>query len=212
METNDKLVDFLVERDSIETEKVEQAFRRVDRGDFTPDRDESHREGEVFLDVQRNPYTDEVYPLKVDSTISQPSVVAEMVELLDLQERDHVLEIGSGSGYQSAIIAGIVEKVVGVEINRDVAEHSRNNLREHDNIEIVHGEGFKKVKSSFDKIIFSCAVDEDKIEEARDYLNENGRIVAPIGQNHVQQITVFDENSDEKNLHSRVRFVHYKES
>lgn len=211
METNNELVDYLVETEKIKSEKVEKAFREVDRGNFTPDRDHSHREGEVFLDVERNPYLDEVYPMKEESTISQPSVVAQMVELLDLKEEDEVLEIGSGSGYQVGLMSRIAERVVGVELDREVAEYSRQKLRDYDNVEIVHGNGFDKVKSSFDKIIFACAITEEKMEEAKEYLNDGGIIVAPIGQNRVQEITVYDDSKSEMYRNGKVRFINYKE-
>lgn len=211
MENNEELVDYLVEMEKIKSEKVEKAFRDVDRDDFTPKRDHSHREGEAFLDVERNPYLDEVYPIKEESTISQPSVVAQMIELLHIEENDEVLEIGSGSGYQAALMSRIAERVVGVEVDRDVAEYSRQKLRTYDNVEIVNGNGFEKVKSKFDKIIFACAITEEKMDEAKDYLKEGGLIVAPVGQNHVQQITVYDDSKSEKYLNGMVRFIQYKE-
>lgn len=211
MDTNDELVDYLVEKGVIETEKVEKAFRKVDRGDFAPEHDHSHREGEVFLDVEKNPYLDEVFPIKEESTISQPSVVAEMTELLEVEPDEEVLEIGSGSGYQAAILAEMAESVVGVEIDDELSEYSRQKLRSYDNIEIVNGEGFEKVKSKFDKILFSCAISEDRVDEAKDYLKNEGRIVAPVGQNHVQEITVFEPSEDRETVHSRVRFIQYRE-
>lgn len=211
METNDELVDYLVEKGVIETEKVENAFRKVDRADFTPEKDRSHREGEAFLDVERNPYLDEVFPVKEESTISQPSIVAEMTELLEVEPGDEVLEIGSGSGYQVAVLSKLAERVVGAEIDREMAEYSREKLRNYDNVEIVNSEGFDKIKSEFDKILFSCAITEDRVEEAKNYLKEGGKIVAPVGQNRVQEITVFEPSEDGERVHSRVRFIQYKE-
>lgn len=212
METNDELIDYLSEKESIETEKVENAFRKVDRGNFAPERNHDHREGEAFLDVEKNPYLDEVYPIKEESTISQPSVVSQMTELLNVEPEDDVLEIGSGSGYQSAILSHLAERVVGVEIDRSIAEYSRKKLQGYENLEIVNGDGFDNVTSKFDKILFSCAITEEQIEEAKNHLKKGGRIVGPIGRNHVQEITVFEPSKDRETSHGSVRFIRYKEN
>ncbi len=211
METNDELVDYLRDEGTLKSNQLESAFRQVDRGDFTPDRDQSHREGEVFLSHERNPYMNEVYPLTEESTISQPTVVAKMLELLELEQGQRVLEIGSGSGYQAAIISRIADEVVGVEIDREVAEYSRKKLQKYDNTEIVHGEGLEKVQSSFDRIIFSCAVEQSTFDDAKQHLNEGGRIVGPVGTGAVQEIRVYDSENDEEYSHGKVRFVRYKE-
>ncbi len=211
METNDELIDYLTDEEVLKSNLLESAFRQVDRGDFTPERDTSHREGEVFLSHDRNPYLDEVYPLKEESTISQPSVIAQMLELLELEEGQKVLEIGSGSGYQLAVISKIADQAVGIEIDRDVAEYSRKKLQSYDNTEIVHGEGLEKVQSSFDRIIFSCAVEQSTFDEAKDYLNDGGRIIGPVGTGAVQEIRVYSSEEDEEYTHGKVKFLRYRE-
>lgn len=210
METNDEMVDYLRDEGTLKSNLLESAFRQVDRGDFTPDRDQSHREGEVFLSHERNPYLNEVYPLTDESTISQPTVVAKMLELLEIEEGQKVLEIGSGSGYQAAIISRIADEVVGIEIDRDVAEYSRKKLQEYDNIEIVQGEGLEKVQSGFDRIIFSCAVEQSTFDEAKEHLNTGGRLIGPVGTGAVQEIRVYDSAEDEEYKHGKVRFVRYR--
>jgi protein-L-isoaspartate(D-aspartate) O-methyltransferase len=210
METNDELVDYLRDEGTLKSNLLESAFRQVDRGDFTPDRDQSHREGEVFLSHERNPYLNEVYPLTDESTVSQPTVVAKMLELLEIEEGQKVLEIGSGSGYQAAVMSKIADEVVGIEIDRDVAEYSRRKLQSYSNIEIVQGAGLEKVQSSFDRIIFSCAVEQSTFDEAKEHLNSGGRMIGPVGTGAVQEIRVYDSNEDEEYEHGKVRFVRYQ--
>ncbi len=191
MDSNGDLVDYLVAAEKIESEKVEKAFRAVDRARFVPDK------------YSTDAYSDRPLPIGEEATISAPHMVAINTELLEPQDSDRVLEIGSGSGYQAAILSEIVSEFVGVEISPDLVEKSREMLGDRENIEITQGDGFKPVEEKFDKILFSAAT--DSIEEAKNYLNEEGIIVAPVSQNGSQILQKYQDG--EVTEHGRVSFV-----
>lgn len=167
MRDNDALVNYLVEKGSIETEKVERAFRNVDRKDFVPEK------------FTGKAYEDRPLPLDTGSTISAPSMVAVATELLEVQETDKVLEIGSGSGYQAAILAELSDEVVGIEILKQLVDKSRENI-DRENVDIRAGNGFEAVgkEEFFDKIIYSCAVKD--FDDGVKHLTEEGVIVGPV--------------------------------
>lgn len=189
-ESNEELVEYLIEKDKIQSDNVERAFRKTDRKDFLEEGD---------------PYEDSAQPIGHSVTISAPHMVAINTELINLQQKDHVLEIGSGSGYQLAIIAEIVEKAVGVERIEELVEKSRGKLKNKENTEIIHGDGLKAINSRYDKILYSCGINEEELEEAKKHLKEDGIIVAPIKRENYQEIIRFRNEKVEK--HGRVRFV-----
>ncbi|QKQ98117.1 methyltransferase domain-containing protein [Candidatus Nanohaloarchaea archaeon] len=195
MESNDEMVDRLVERGIIESDRVEQAFRNVDRKDFVP---EPHKD---------KAYADTPLPIAGGSVTSQPSVIAENTELLDVGENDRVIEIGSGSGYQVALLAELTDgEVIGVDIIEEVIENSRERL-DYDNVKILHGNGFNPVEGEFDRILYSCAI--DSFDEARRHLTEDGIIVAPVYVDHGQVLRKYEKG--EITDHSPVRFMPFEE-
>lgn len=187
-------MDYLLETGRIETERVEEAFRSVDRKEFIP---EKYRE---------EAYRDKPLPIAREATISAPHMVAENTELLEVEENSKVLEIGSGSGYQLAIISELAEKATGVEINPELVEKSRKNLENWKNTEVVEGNGLEAVDGSFDRVLFSCAVDD--LQEAVERLKEGGIAVAPVKKNRSQVLTRY--RNGEFSTHGRVRFVEKK--
>ncbi len=196
MKSNDQLVDSLKHQGHIEAERVEKAFRNVDRKDFVP-------EGK-----KRYAYSDQPLPIGHDVTISAPHMVAINTGLLDIQPGDSVLEIGSGSGYQLAILAELTrEEVTGVERIRDLVEKSREVLKEWDNVEVIHGNGLEAIDGKFDRILFSCGV--KSLEPAKEFLAEDGVLVAPVEDNLGQVLTRYRNGKEER--HSRVRFVDYQD-
>jgi protein-L-isoaspartate(D-aspartate) O-methyltransferase len=186
--SNDKLVDYLVKQNRIESDDVEDAFRRVDRREFVPD----EHSGDAYADR----------PIPIDGvTVSAPHMVAVVTELLELSGDEEVLEIGSGSGYQAAILGEIVEKVVGVEIDEKLAKKSRGRVPE--NVEIRIGNGFDVIDEEFDRILFSCATQD--FETAKNYLKEDCIIVGPIIQQNHQVVKKW-KNGESTN-HCRVGYV-----
>lgn len=198
MESNQKLVDSLVSKGFIESEIVEEAFRNVDRKNFVP------------LEYEDKAYIDRPLPLLEGSTISAPHMVAISTELLELSNKHKVLEIGSGSGYQIAIIAEIVEHVIGVEIEKDLVEKSRKALENLDNVHVLEGSGLAPVDQKFDRILFSCAISQEKFEESFKHLEKEGIAVAPVEEDNRQVLKRFINGGFEE--HTSVRFTGFKQN
>ncbi|MFB6182672.1 MAG: protein-L-isoaspartate O-methyltransferase [Candidatus Nanohaloarchaea archaeon] len=195
METNKELIEYLKDTGRIKTERVEEAFKKVDRKDFIPS------------EKTKWSYKDQAIRIGDNSTISAPHMVAINTETLNVKESDEVLEIGSGSGYQLAILGYLAEKAVGVEINLELVNKSRERLKDIDNVEVIHGNGLSPVENVFDKILFSAAVESFK--PAIEYVKEDGVILAPIIEGETQILKKWDSGTVEEI--SRVRFVEMKE-
>lgn len=157
-------------------------------------------------------YNDYPLPIEEDQTISQPYIVALMTELLDLNRSDRVLEIGTGSGYQLAIISQLVDSCYSIEIKKSLAEKSKKtlNLAGYDNVKIKHGDGYKGwIKyAPFDKIIITAAPKEIP-DELINQLKDGGLMVLPVGESNNQELIVLKKNSKtlEKKYIIPVRFV-----
>lgn len=196
MESNDELVDYLVEEGYIKSDRVEEAFRKVNREDF------------VSAEHQGHAYHDRALPISGNATISAPHMVAINTELLEVKKDSRVLEIGSGSGYQAAILAELTDnEVVGVEIIENLVKNSKDRLREKTNINILHGNGFKPLEGNFDRILYSCAV--DSFEDAKKHIKEDSVILAPIKGEKTQVLKKY--KSGEVTSHDRVKFVPFVE-
>jgi protein-L-isoaspartate(D-aspartate) O-methyltransferase len=197
----DGLVEHLKRQNYIESERVEQAFRNTDRAIFVP---EKYRMGA---------YDDRPLPIGEEATISAPHMVAINTELLEPEPDNRIVEVGSGSGYQVAILAKITDEVKGIEINEELVKESRENLEkaEIENVEIYQGSGLEPVEGTFDRILFSCAISQDRFEEAKEKLTNEGIIVAPVEKNGAQVVKKFRAGSGETTEHERVGFVEFKE-
>lgn len=194
MKSNDELIDYLKRKGYIKTERVEKAFRKVDRADFVP------------KDHIDSAYDDRPLPLKTGSTISAPHMVAINTELLLPEKDSRVLEMGSGSGYQLAILSELSDEVIGIEIEQELVESSGKVLASKENIEIQIGDSLDAAKGSFDRILYSYAV--KNLEEARTRLETDGVIVAPIECDGSQDLMRY-QNGD-LTEHGGVRFVRKK--
>jgi protein-L-isoaspartate(D-aspartate) O-methyltransferase len=193
------LVNHLKDGDYIESEQVETAFRSVDRAVFVPEK------------YSMSAYDDQPLPIGEEATISAPHMVAINTELLEPEPGNRIIEVGSGSGYQAAILAEIGEEVIGIEINEELVEKSRKSLEKAgiENVEIHAGSGLDPVEGEFDRILYSCAIPSEKFENAKDRLTENGILVAPVKQNGSQVVKKF--KNGETTEHGKVRFVSFKE-
>lgn len=161
----------------IKDKRVLETMRNIPRHLFMP---ESYRD---------DAYEDMALPIGEGQTISQPYMVAIMTEILELSGSEKVLEIGTGSGYQAAILAKLAYEVYTTERIETLGENVRHRLKEmgHDNIYVVIADGSKGLteKAPFDRIIITAAT--PKIPECLvDQLNEGGIIVAPVGQRFSQ--------------------------
>ena len=189
-----------IEARGIKAPKVLAAFRRVPRHLF------------VSEALRDQAYGDYPLPIGEQQTISQPYIVAEMTQALDLGEDDRVLEIGTGSGYQAAILAQIVYRVYTVERKRSLYQQARNlfdKLHYH-NIVMKYADGTKgwRDESPFDGIIVTAGAPQIP-DVLIDQLGEGGRLVVPVGNQHTQElIKIFrdDQNIRQTNL-GGCRFV-----
>jgi protein-L-isoaspartate(D-aspartate) O-methyltransferase len=161
-----------IEARGVRDPRVLAAMRAVPRHRFVPD---AYRE---------SAYEDGPLPIGHRQTISQPYIVAVMTELLRPQPGDRVLEIGTGSGYQAAVLARLVERVYSIEIVPELAERARATLAELGvaNVEVFAGDGFQGLpdRAPFDGIVLTAAPAEVP-QPLLDQLALGGRMVAPVG-------------------------------
>jgi len=154
------------------TPRVIEAFRKVPRHLFVPEEFRSHA------------YNDHPLPIGEGQTISQPYMVALMTDLLDLSEEDKVLEIGTGSGYQAAILAELGKEVYTVERHKLLAERSERILKElnYQNVKVLVGDGTKGWKefSPYQKIIVTASA-PDVPQPLFVQLDEMGKLAIPVG-------------------------------
>jgi protein-L-isoaspartate(D-aspartate) O-methyltransferase len=168
----------------------------------------------LFVDpaAQAHAYEDHPVPIGNNQTISQPYIVALMTELLELPPRGRVLEIGTGSGYQSAVLGEIAAEVYSIEILPDLAQTAARKLRElgYANVEVRAGDGYRgwEEHAPFDGIIVTAAperIPQPLVEQ----LAVGGRMVIPVG-GFFQELKVFTKEKDghltEKDI-IPVRFV-----
>lgn len=146
--------------------------------------DEVPRERFVELEFTDSAYADQALPIACGQTISQPYVVAYMTEQLRLRPHHRVLEIGTGSGYQAAVLSRLAREVVSIERYRTLAEHARERLRAigASNVEVVVGDGMEGAanKAPFDRIIVTAAA-ETVPQALVDQLAEDGIMLLPLG-------------------------------
>lgn len=156
----------------IQNSQVLRAMREVDRADFVP------------VQFLENAYEDRPLSIGYQQTISQPYIVAYMAEQLQLRAKDRVLEIGTGCGYNAAVISRIVEAVYSIEIIEDLSDLARENLRRgsFSNLHIRVGDGYKgwPEEAPFDAIILTAAPAVIP-EPLKQQLTINGRLLAPVG-------------------------------
>jgi len=155
--------------------------------------DEVPREYFVAAEFTDNAYADQALPIACGQTISQPYVVAYMTEQLEVEPQHRVLEIGTGSGYQAAVLSRIAREVVSIERYRTLANQARDRLKTlgYANVTILNGDGFAGAPelAPFDRIIVTAAaeaVPNPLIEQ----LGEGGKLVLPLGPRHGPQYIV----------------------
>ena len=147
--------------------------------------DEVPRERFVDANFMGSAYADQALPIDCGQTISQPYVVAYMTEQLGVQPHHRVLEIGTGSGYQAAVLSRLALEVVSIERYRTLADRARERLKSlgYDNVDVVTGDGFAGVPGGapYDRIIVTAAA-ERLPETLLDQLGANGGImILPLG-------------------------------
>lgn len=167
------------------SEKVMEVMKVVPRHEFVP------------VELRAFAYTDSPLPIGYDKTISQPFIVALMTDLLDLQPTDRVLDIGTGLGYQAAILAKLVDCVYTVEILEELADGARRRLSEQGsiNVELLVGDGSRgwSEHAPFDKILVAAAPDLIPTPLLAQ-LKPGGRMVIPAGIEDAQQLMLVRKN------------------
>ncbi len=199
-ERREHMVDRQIERRGIENERVLQALRDVKRHLFVPPEEVAQA------------YEDHPLPIGHGQTISQPYIVALMTESIDPKETDRVLEIGTGSGYQAAVLSKLVKEVYSIEIvealGREAAERLKN--LGYANVTVRIGDGYKgwPDKAPFDAIVVTAAPPE--VPQALvDQLADGGRMVVPVGTAFQELLLIEKEKGGEltKRVITAVRFV-----
>ncbi len=151
-------------------DRIVRAFNKVNREAFVPS------------NLQEYAYDDTALPLKKGSTISQPSTIAFMLDLLELEGKEKVLEIGSGSGYVLALLSQLTKgQIYGVEIIKELSEESKKTLKEYKNVNVFNKDGSKGLENyaPYDKIIVSASFKELPTQ-LYPQLKDNGILVAPV--------------------------------
>jgi protein-L-isoaspartate(D-aspartate) O-methyltransferase len=195
----ESMVTTQIERRGVKNPRVLAAMRSVPRHLFTP----PERRGEAYGDFP--------LPIGEGQTISQPYIVALMTELLELKPDSRVLEIGTGSGYQAAVLSKLAAEVYSIEIVESLAESSGKLLAElgYDNVEIKCGDGFFgwPDKAPFDGIIVTAAP-EKAPQPLLDQLADGGLLVIPEGK-FLQELVVYEKRMEKMNRREvlSVRFV-----
>src|SRR5438034_2493386 len=184
----------------IKDERVLAAMAKVLREEFIP------------LDARADAYEDGPLPIGYDQTISQPYIVAFMTEQLRPKRSDRVLEIGSGSGYQAAILGELVAEVYTIEIVEPLAKGAEATLQRlgYNNVHIKVGDGYKgwPEEAPFDAIIVTCA--PEKVPQPLvDQLKDGGRMVIPVGERFAQQLYLLEKKNGQlkESITLPVRFV-----
>ena len=170
-------------------DRVMNAMASVPRHQFVP------------VEMQEWAYEDTPLPIGCGKTISQPFMVALMTDLLAIERHDKVLEIGTGLGYQTAVVAELAEQVFSVEIMEELAREGERRLRSigYDNVQVRIGDGSRgwEEHAPFDKIIVTAAPQQIP-QRLLDQLKVGGRMVLPTGMDDEQKLRVIEKGNDSK--------------
>ncbi|MCZ6876834.1 MAG: protein-L-isoaspartate(D-aspartate) O-methyltransferase [Acidobacteria bacterium] len=197
----EKMVETQLKSRDIQSERVLEAMKKVPRHLFMPE------------SVRQYAYIDSPVPIGEGQTISQPYIVGLMTQTVDPKPGDRALEVGTGSGYQAAVLGELVQEVYTIEIIPDLAERAEKALAEsgYDNVEVRQGDGYQgwPEKAPFDIILITAAPEEIP-QPLIDQLAEGGRLVVPVGpQGEIQTLTLVTREKGEvkRTYITDVRFV-----
>jgi protein-L-isoaspartate(D-aspartate) O-methyltransferase len=177
----ERMVERQIKARGVSDKKVLAAMKKVERHKFVP------------KGYQYKSYDDSPLPIGEGQTISQPYIVAYMTEILKLDGTEKVLEVGTGSGYQAAILAELAKEVYTIEVIKTLGDRAKKLLEElnYKNLHVKIGDGYQgwKEHSPFDAIIVTCA--PTHVPEAlKEQLAEGGIMVIPVGQRYAQELVV----------------------
>ena len=171
------------------SKQILDAFEAVPREEFMP------------VELEKDAYRDTAMPIGSGQTISQPYTIAVMLSELDLKLGQKVLEAGSGSGYAAALISEIIGKkgkVIGLEIIKELAKKSKDNLRDYKNVDIFNRNAAQGMpeEAPFDRILMSAGCREIP-KKLLNQLKEGGILVTPKGSRFEQKITVIQRKGND---------------
>jgi protein-L-isoaspartate(D-aspartate) O-methyltransferase len=195
-----RMVDQQLQPRGIKDERVLAAMAKVRREEFVP------------ADERGDAYEDGPLPIGFDQTISQPYIVAFMTEQLRLRPSDRLLEIGSGSGYQAAVLAELLADVYTIEIIEPLAKTAQATLQRlgYKNVHLKVGDGYQgwPEEAPFDGIIVTCAP-ENVPQPLVNQLKDGGRMVIPVGDRFAQQLYLLEKKNGQlkESATLPVRFV-----
>ena len=174
------MVERQLRRRGIRDERVLEAMGQVPRHEFVP------------AELLREAYEDHPLPIGGGQTISQPYIVAQMVEALALQGGERVLEVGTGSGYQAAVLARLAARVHTIECDPSLARTARERLSRlgfGDTVEVIEGDGSAGYATAapYDGILVAAAA-PDVPAQLIEQLAEGGRLVIPVGERDAQEL------------------------
>jgi len=185
---------------TVTDKRVLAALLKVPRHEYVP------------KDQRSRAYEDCPLPIGYGQTISQPYIVGFMTEVLNLKPSDRVLEVGTGSGYQAAVLAELAREVYSVEIIKDLAERAENTLQRLGvtNVHVRAGDGYKgwPEAAPFDAIIVTCA--PDKVPgPLLEQLKEGGKMIVPVGGYSSQDLVLLQKRGGKLSRENvlPVRFV-----
>ena len=175
----EEMVEFQIRARGVRDERVLAAMRKIARHLFVP------------KGYERFAYEDRPLPIGEGQTISQPYIVAVMTEQLELKPQDRVLEVGTGSGYQAALLAELAGTVVSIERLASLADRAQQNLAQAGvtGVKVVVGDGTEGYppEAPYDAVIVTAA-SPSVPDPLIDQLAEGGRLIAPIGPRECQDL------------------------
>jgi protein-L-isoaspartate(D-aspartate) O-methyltransferase len=184
----DRMVESQIESRGVTDPAVLNAMSKTPRWKFVPE------------DLKHRAFEDNPLPIGYGQTISQPYIVAYMTEALLLKPDDKVLEIGTGSGYQAAVLAEIANEIYTIEIIPELGERAADTLSElgYDNVQVKIGDGYEgwAEHAPFNAIIVTCAPDHIP-QPLLDQLADGGRLVIPVGGTYPQELQRITRVGDE---------------
>jgi len=175
-DSNKEFIQELIEK-KILKKKFKHVFEEIDRENFVPDFLKSYAYEDIVLHIGNS------------QSLNQTSTIAYLIETLSPKKGDVVLEIGTGTGYQTALISKMIGssgRIKTYEIFKDICFSAKKKLKDYKNVEVILGEGLNQDISSFDKIIINASLEQIP-KELLDNIKEKAVLVVPVG-NFIQQI------------------------
>ncbi|MCK5234294.1 MAG: protein-L-isoaspartate O-methyltransferase [Candidatus Aenigmarchaeota archaeon] len=174
------LISGLIKQGYLKSDNIISTFFKIQRWEFLPE------------ELKKFSTSDEPIPLGYGQTMSAPHMVAIMLELLDIKEGENILEVGTGSGWNTALMAELTGpggSITTIEYVKELHEQAKKNLDEFFNVECIHGDGKKgyKQQAPYDKIIVTCAAKEIP-KDLENQLADGGIVLIPVGSVIMQEL------------------------